>query len=210
MFKKFKIPDATIGRLSQYSRFLKEADENGIVTVSSQNIAKATGVTPAQVRKDLAYFGEFGTRGVGYNSRELYSYIMKILGLDKKWSVAIMGAGNLGRALSQYRGFTERGFEIRCIFDTDPNKAGKRISNVDIFHLDLLYEKIKEYKIDIGMIAVPASVAQDVAEKLVSAGIKGIINFAPINISVKEKVILRKVDLAAQLEYLTYYLEDIE
>ena len=209
MFKKFKIPDATIGRLSLYSRYLTEADEKGITTVSSQHIAKATGVTPAQVRKDLAYFGEFGTRGVGYNSRELYSYIMKILGLDKRWSVAIIGAGNLGRALSQYKGFYKRGFDITSIFDNDPKKIGKKLSNINIYSLDSLDEKVKDLKIDLGIIAVPAPAAQEVADKLVQAGVRGIINFAPINITVKENIIMRRVDLAAQLEYLTYYLEEI-
>ncbi|HHY42517.1 MAG TPA: redox-sensing transcriptional repressor Rex [Thermoanaerobacterales bacterium] len=208
MFKKFKIPDATIGRLSMYSRYLWEADEKGKNTVSSHDIAQATGVTPAQVRKDLAYFGEFGTRGVGYNSKELYNYIMKILGLDKRWSIAIVGAGNLGRALSQYKGFQQRGFDIACIFDNDPKKIGKKIANIDIYSLDLLEEKVKELNIVLGIIAVPAPAAQDVADKLVNAGIRGIINFAPVNITVKQNIFVRRVDLAAQLEYLTYYLEE--
>ncbi|HHW01616.1 MAG TPA: redox-sensing transcriptional repressor Rex [Thermoanaerobacterales bacterium] len=208
MFKKFKIPEATIGRLSLYSRYLKEADEKGINTVSSQHIAKATGVTPAQVRKDLAYFGEFGTRGVGYNSRELYNYIMKILGLGRRWPVAIVGAGNLGKALSQYKGFFERGFDITCIFDTDPNKVGKKLAGIEISPMHSLKEKVKAFNIELGIIAVPATDAQEVAEKLIEAGIKGIINFAPVNINTRENVMLRRVDLAAQLEYLTYYLED--
>jgi len=208
MLRKYKIPDATIGRLSLYSRYLKEADEKGMTTISSQHIARATGVTPAQVRKDLAYFGEFGTRGVGYNSRELYNYIMKILGLDKRWSIAIIGAGNLGRALSQYKGFQQRGFDVICIFDNDPKKIGKKLANIDIYSLDMLEEKVKELDIDLGIIAVPALAAQDVADKLVSVGIRGIINFAPVNITVTENIILRRVDLAAQLEYLTYYLEE--
>jgi len=208
MFKKFKIPDATIGRLSLYSRYLKEADEKGINTVSSQHIASATGVTPAQVRKDLAYFGEFGTRGVGYNPRELYSYIMKILGLGRRWPVAIVGAGNLGKALSQYKGFFERGFDITCIFDTDPGKIGKKLAGVEICPLDLLEEKAKAFNIELGIIAVPAPAAQEVADKLIKAGVRGIINFAPVNINTGENVMLRRVDLAAQLEYLTYYLED--
>lgn len=208
MFKKFKIPDATIGRLSLYSRYLKEADEKGINTVSSQHIARATGVTPARVRKDLAYFGEFGTRGVGYNSRELYNYIMKILGLGRRWPVAIVGAGNLGKALSQYKGFSERGFDITCIFDTDPNKIGKKLAGIEICPLDSLKEKAKAFNIELGIIAVPAAAAQDVADKLIEAGIRGIINFAPVNINTGENVMLRRVDLAAQLEYLTYYLED--
>jgi len=208
MFKKFKIPDATIGRLSLYSRYLKEADEKGINTVSSQHIANATGVTPAQVRKDLAYFGEFGTRGVGYNPRELYSYIMKILGLGRRWPVAIVGAGNLGRALSQYKGFFERGFDITCIFDTDPGKIGKKLAGVEICPMELLEEKAKAFNVELGIIAVPAPAAQEVADKLIKAGVRGIINFAPVNINTKENVMLRRVDLAAQLEYLTYYLED--
>ncbi|MCR4430000.1 MAG: redox-sensing transcriptional repressor Rex [Tepidanaerobacteraceae bacterium] len=208
MFKKFKIPDATIGRLSLYSRYLKEAEEKGISTVSSQQIAKATGVTPAQVRKDLAYFGEFGTRGVGYNSKELYNYIMKILGLGRRWQVALVGAGNLGKALSQYKGFSERGFDITCIFDTDPNKIGKKLAGIEIYPLDLLGEKARIHNIELGIIAVPASAAQEVADKLMEAGIRGIINFAPVNINTGENVMLRRVDLAAQLEYLTYYLED--
>lgn len=206
MFKKFKIPDATIGRLTAYSRFLKEAEEKGISTVSSQNIAEATGVTPAQVRKDLAYFGEFGTRGVGYNPKELYNYIMKILGLDKKWNVAIFGAGNLGTALSQYRGFLERGFEIVCMFDTDPEKVGKKLNDIDIFHLDELKEKAKELNIELAIVAVPAQAAQEVVNLIVEAGIRGIINFAPVNIFVPDNIVLRRVDLASQLEYLTYYL----
>ncbi len=208
MSKKLKIPSATIGRLSIYSRYLKDADNKGIVTVSSQNIAKATGVTPAQVRKDLAYFGEFGTRGVGYNSRELYSYIMKILGLDRNWSVAIIGAGNLGRALCHYKGFAERGFNICCVFDNDPNKIGKKFADVEVFPMSALEEKVKVHNIKLGIIAVPASSAQEAADNMIKARINGIINFAPINVIVNENILLRRVDLAAQLEYLTYSLED--
>ncbi len=208
MYKKLKIPSATIGRLSIYSRYLKDADNKGIVTVSSQNIAKATGVTPAQVRKDLAYFGEFGTRGVGYNSRELYSYIMKILGLDRNWSVAIIGAGNLGRALCHYKGFAERGFNICCVFDNDPNKIGKKFADVEVFPMSALEEKVKVHNIKLGIIAVPASSAQEAADNMIKARINGIINFAPINVIVNENILLRRVDLAAQLEYLTYSLED--
>lgn len=209
MFNKCKIPDATIKRLSMYSRFLKDADNKGITTVSSQQIADATGVTPAQVRKDLAYFGEFGTRGVGYNAKELYTYTMKILGLDRRWPVAIVGAGNLGRALSHYKGFYRRGFDIKYIFDKDPEKIGKKIGSRDlkIFSIDDLEEKIKECNIKLAIIAVPTEAAQQVADRLVKAGVRGIINFAPININVKENIILRRVDLASHLEYLTFHLE---
>ncbi|HHY04710.1 MAG TPA: redox-sensing transcriptional repressor Rex [Thermoanaerobacterales bacterium] len=208
MSKKFKIPSATIGRLSMYSRYLKDADNKGIVTVSSRNIAEATGVTPAQVRKDLAYFGEFGTRGVGYNSRELYNYIMKILGLDRSWPVAVIGAGNLGRALCHYKGFAERGFNICCVFDNDPNKIGEKFADVEVFPMSALEEKVKVHNIKLGIIAVPASSAQEAADNMIKARINGIINFAPINVIVNENILLRRVDLAAQLEYLTYSLED--
>ncbi|MDN5331841.1 MAG: redox-sensing transcriptional repressor [Tepidanaerobacteraceae bacterium] len=206
MFKKFKIPEATVGRLTSYSRFLKEADEKGISTVSSQQIAKATGVTPAQVRKDLAYFGEFGTRGVGYNPRELYNYIMKILGLDRRWPVIIVGAGRLGAALSMYRGFAERGFDIAGIFDVDPEKIGRKIGDIEIRPVEELAERVKEHSIKLGIVAVPAASAQEVVDIMVDAGIKGIINFAPVNVSVPEGVVLRRVDLASQLEYLTFHL----
>ncbi|SHM63470.1 redox-sensing transcriptional repressor [Caldanaerovirga acetigignens] len=206
MFKKFKIPEATVGRLTAYSRYLKEADEKGISTVSSQQIAKATGVTPAQVRKDLAYFGEFGTRGVGYNPRELYNYIMKILGLDRRWPVIIIGAGRLGAALAMYGGFAERGFDIVGIFDVDPAKIGNKVGEIEIRPLQELKEKVKDLSIKLGIVAVPAASAQEVVDFMVDCGIKGIINFAPANISVPEGIVLRRVDLASQLEYLTFHL----
>lgn len=206
MFKKFKIPEATVGRLTAYSRFLKEAEEKGISTVSSQQIAKATGVTPAQVRKDLAYFGEFGTRGVGYNPRELYNYIMKILGLDRRWPVIIIGAGRLGAALAMYKGFAERGFDIVGIFDIDPEKIGSKIGEIEIRPLEELKEKVQKCPVKLGIVAVPAASAQQVVDYMVESGIRGIINFAPVNVSVPEGVVLRRVDLASQLEYLTFRL----
>lgn len=212
MLNKLKIPDATIKRLSMYSRFLKNTNSKGITTVSSQQIAKSTGVTPAQVRKDLAYFGEFGTRGVGYNTEELYTCTLKILGLDRRWSVAIVGAGNLGKALSHYKGFYRRGFDIKYIFDKDPNKIRKNINiegqELEIYSVDDLEEKVKKCNIKLGIIAVPAESAQRVADRLIKAGVRGIINFAPTNINVDEGIILRRVDLAAHLEYLTFHLED--
>lgn len=211
MFNKCKIPDATIKRLSMYSRFLNSADSKGVTTVSSQQIADSTGVTSAQVRKDLAYFGEFGTRGVGYNTKELYTYTMKILGLDRRWPVAIVGAGNLGRALLHYKGFYRRGFDIKYIFDNDPEKIGREIEGRDlkISSMDDLEEKLKECDIKLGIIAVPAKSAQQVADRLIKAGVKGIINFAPINLNLDKEIILRSVDLAAHLEYLTFHLEDL-
>ncbi|MDI3534086.1 MAG: redox-sensing transcriptional repressor [Thermosediminibacterales bacterium] len=206
--KTMKVPEATISRLTIYSRFLEQADAKGILTVSSTDIAKNVGVTPAQVRKDLAYFGEFGTRGIGYTVKDLLKHIRKILGLTKIWNVALIGAGNLGRALAHYKGFAKRGFEIKAIFDVDPSKIGSKIGNINVYSMDELNEKVKELDLRLGIIAVPAVAAQEAAWALVKAGIKGIINFAPRSIIVDENVILRRVDLAAELEVLTYNLQE--
>lgn len=206
--KKYKIPEATINRLTVYSRCLEQEEIKGIETVSSAEIARKIGVTPAQVRKDLAYFGEFGTRGVGYNVKDLKKHIMKILGLNSKWNVAIIGAGNLGSALFHYKGFLERGFYVAAIFDNNPEKIGKKMGDKVIldFRQDI-NNIIKELRISLAIVAVPADSAQEVVDKLVNAGIKGIVNFAPRSLSVPSDVILRRVDLAAQLEILTFNLQ---
>lgn len=206
--KNFKVPEATVSRLSIYSRFLEQMENNGILTVSSTDIARNVGVTPAQVRKDLAYFGEFGTRGVGYSVKDLLGHIMKILGLNREWNVAIIGAGNLGRALSAYKGFGERGFSIVALFDNDPNKVGGRVGDKDVLHINELPRKAKDLGIDLCIIAVPASAAQEAVDIAVNAGINGIINFAPTTLNVPKNVLLRRVDLAAQLEVLTFNLRD--
>ena len=140
--EKCKIPEATINRLSIYSRFLELEELNGVVTVSSNEIAKKIGITPAQVRRDLAYFGEFGTRGVGYNVKDLKENIMRILGLHKRWNIALIGAGNLGRALINYKGFSERGFDIVAVFDNNPNKIGKIIRDKKILDIKRDLEKL--------------------------------------------------------------------
>lgn len=207
--KKCKIPEATINRLSIYSRFLELEELNGVVTVSSNEIAKKIGITPAQVRRDLAYFGEFGTRGVGYNVKDLKENIMRILGLHKRWNIALIGAGNLGRALINYKGFSERGFDIVAVFDNNPNKIGKIIRDKKILDIKRDLEKtVKEFNINLAIVAVTAISAQEVVDDLVKAGIKGIINFAPISISVPSDVIIRRVDLASQLEVLTFNIQN--
>ncbi len=206
--KKVKIPEATIIRLSVYSRFLSQADERGINTISSGEIAEGVGVSPAQVRKDLAYFGEFGTRGVGYNVKDLQRYITKILGLNRGWSIVIVGAGNLGTAFSRYGGFRKRGFRVVAIFDIDPSKVGNSLNGVCIYHLKQLPEIVKKEKVNIGVIAVPAKSAQEVADNLIGAGIRAILNFAPTSINVDREVELRNVDLSVNLEILTFNLSN--
>ena len=204
--KTLKIPEATIMRLSVYSRYLSEMDRKGIITISSGDIAEGVGVSPAQVRKDLAYFGEFGIRGVGYNVKDLNRTILKILGLSEGWNIALVGIGNLGLALSTYRGFKDRGFTITCIFDNNPEKVGMIVNGIEVMHIDRIEEIIPQRKTQIGAITVPASAAQDVADKLVRAGIKAILNFAPVVLNVPPETELRNVDLSVNLEVLTFNL----
>lgn len=202
--KTLKIPEATIIRLSVYSRHLTDVDRKGIVTISSGDIAEGVGVSPAQVRKDLAYFGEFGTRGVGYNVKDLHRHILKILGLSQDWSVCLVGMGNLGLALTTYKGFRERGFIITSIFDNDPHKVGTTVNGVEVLAVDQIEEVAKANKTQIGIIAVPSAAAQDIADKLVRAGVQAILNFAPVVLNVPPEVELRNVDLAVNLEVLTF------
>lgn len=204
--KTLKIPEATIIRLSVYSRYLAQVDRRGVVTISSGEIANGTGVTPAQVRKDLAYFGEFGTRGVGYNVKDLYWHLIKILGLNISWPVVIIGAGNLGTALSMYGGFRERGFKVVGIFDNDPDKIGSYLNGLEVFPIEQMNEVIEREKVQIAIIAVPAEEAQGVVNELTQTGIKGILNFAPRVLSVPSHIEMRNVDLSVNLEILTFNL----
>ncbi|MDI6711318.1 MAG: redox-sensing transcriptional repressor Rex [Thermoanaerobacterales bacterium] len=204
--KALRIPEATIQRLSIYSRFLERLEKKGIITVSSGEIAKGVGVSPAQVRKDLAYFGEFGTRGVGYNVKDLIHYILKILGLTKPWPVVLVGAGNLGTALCTYRGFKDRGFNIIGVFDNDLTKIGKRIQELEVLPLERLPEVTANHDIRLGIIAVPETAVQEVADALVKAGIQALLTFGPVVLDLPEDVIVRNVDLAVKLEILTFNL----
>ncbi|HVJ50303.1 redox-sensing transcriptional repressor Rex [Desulfitobacterium sp.] len=203
----FKIPEATIMRLSVYSRFLTKVKKQGKVTISSNDIAKGAGVNSAQVRKDLSFFGEFGTRGVGYNVEELEWDILKILGLTVEWNAALVGFGHLGHALALHRGFQERGFNFTCIFDNDPLKIGTKLNDVEVLPLAKLEEVVAQNHTRIGVISVPADAAQDIADSLVRAGVQAILNFAPVYLSVPQDIELRNVDLAVNLEVLTFYLE---
>ncbi|MBO8137253.1 MAG: redox-sensing transcriptional repressor Rex [Desulfotomaculum sp.] len=204
--KTLKIPEATVTRLSVYSRFLKQLDKKGVTTVSSGEIAEGVGVSPAQVRKDLAYFGEFGTRGVGYNVKDLIRYTVKILGLTEPWDVVLVGAGNMGSALVTYKEFRDRGFNIIAVFDNDLTKIGKTIADLEVMPLEKMEEVIRENNVRLGMIAVPAKAAQEVANMFVDNGIEGILNFAPITLNVPDHVEVRNVDLSVKLEILTFNL----
>lgn len=204
--KTLKIPEATIVRLSVYSRFLEHADKIGIVTISSGEIAEGVGVSPAQVRKDLAYFGEFGTRGVGYNVKDLLYHTLKILGLSNKWKAIVIGAGNLGTALLSYRGFKERGFNIIGVFDSSPTKIGKVIADMEVKDITQAKEFIEKEKVHIGILTIPVVSAQETANVLSEAGIKAILNFAPTVLTVPDDVEVRNVDLAVNLEILTFNL----
>ena len=206
--KELKIPEATVSRLSVYSRYLTEVEKQNIVNISSGEIAEGMGGTPAQVRKDLAYFGEFGTRGVGYNVKQLNQEIMNILGLTKRWNVILIGAGNLGSALSQYRGFRERGFQIIGVFDNDLNKVGLKLNGLPIYAVNQMADFIENNDVAIGIIAVPAEYAQDIADILVETKIKGILNFAPVVLTIPDNVEVRNVDLTVNLEVLTYNIEN--
>jgi redox-sensing transcriptional repressor len=201
------IPEATVGRLPIYLRALIAAGKSRTGTVSSDTLAKLSGVNAAKVRKDLSYLGTYGTRGVGYDADHLVFEISRQLGLTKDLPVAIVGFGNLGRALASYRGFGERGFRIAAIFDTDPAKVGARFGNLEVRHpRDMGPISIAE-RIAIGIIATPAAEAQAVADQLVAAGVSCILNFAPCVIEVPPGVSLRKVDLSIELQILSFYQE---
>jgi redox-sensing transcriptional repressor len=202
-----RIPEATVARLPVYLRSLAELVDDKIPTVSSERLAEMAGVNAAKVRKDLSYLGSYGTRGVGYDVEYLLFQMSRELGLTHDWPVAIVGAGNLGSALANYGGFTQRGFPVAALFDSDQTKVGKLVHGVAVHHTDDITTVAADLNIGIGVIATPAAAAQDVADKLVAAGVGSILNFAPTVISVPEGVSLRKVDLALELQILSFYQE---
>ena len=201
-----KIPEMTIRRLSIYTRCLLQLEEDGVKTVSSQELADRFNLNSAQVRKDLAYFGEFGVRGIGYYVSGLKAELQRILGLDREWPVALIGFGNLGSALFHYRGFTRQGFRIAAIFDEDLSKVVHEVEATPIFVSRDLAREVKARGIQIAIVAVPMEAAQAVADQLVAAGIKAILNFAPARIKVPRDVRLKNVDLSIELETLSFYL----
>jgi redox-sensing transcriptional repressor len=199
------IPEATVGRLPIYLRTLVEMAENGVPTVSSESLAEATGFNSAKVRKDLSHLGSYGTRGVGYDVAYLIHQIRRELGLTQHWPVVIVGIGNLGHALANYRGFAERGFRAAALLDSDLAKVGEEVAGLRIRSVEDLPDIAASNEGLIGVISTPAPAAQQVADLMVRVGIRSILNFAPIALAVPEGVSVRKVDLAVELQILTYY-----
>lgn len=203
--KPVKIPEKTITRLSIYLRCLEELEADGVASVSSKQLAERFGLNSAQVRKDLAYFGQFGVRGLGYYIAELKHNLERILGLKQDWEVAIVGVGNLGSALIAYKGFQARGFRISLAFDSDPAKVDRQIDGVVVMEVARLVPALRKKKVKIAVVAVPAAGAQSVADLLVESGVTAILNFAPTQLSVPEGVKVQNVDLSVLLKTLSYH-----
>ncbi len=206
-FKIPRIPEMTIRRLSIYTRCLTQLEEDGLKTISSQELADRFGLNSAQVRKDLAYFGEFGVRGVGYYVKDLLFDIRKILGLNKSWRVALIGVGRLGEALLSYGNFVKQGYHFVAVFDADPTKIGRPIGRgLEVLPLEELARVVTERGVELGIITAPAPSAQKVADRLVAANVKGILSFAPVRLTVPEGVIVKHVDLAQEFDSLAYLM----
>ncbi len=202
------IPDVTISRLPAYLRVLHEIQNEGESIVSSSRMGELTGFSSEQIRKDLAYFGAFGTRGLGYNVELLEDRIRWILGLDRPIHLAIVGCGNIGQALVRYSRQEHRHLDIRFLFDVRQDLVGKSIAGLEIFHADDMEDIIAENDVRLAVVAVPDTAARDVADRLVSAGVRAILNFAPVHLPVPEDVVVRTVDLTSELESLAYYARD--
>jgi redox-sensing transcriptional repressor len=201
-----RIADSTVRRLSLYLRFLEESAQRGLVTISSDELARRGGTTSAQVRKDLSFFGSFGKRGLGYSVPELTESLREILGLRREWHVIIVGAGKIGTALAQYRGFRQRGFRVAAVYDRDPKKVGTKWDSLTVRDMESVERDIAKEKPDIVVLTTPAEEAQTVVDRLVRAGIKAVLNFAPIQLQVPPDVTLKNVNMAMELEGLSFAL----
>jgi redox-sensing transcriptional repressor len=199
------VPEATVARLAVYLRVLSALAEQGVVTVSSEELATAAGVNSANLRKDLSHLGSYGTRGVGYEVAVLVERIAGTLGLTRHRAVALIGIGNLGHALAGYGGFATRGFHIAALLDADPGRVGERIAGLTVRHIDDLPDVVREHDVAIGVIATPAQAAQEVCDQLVACGVTSILNFAPTVLAVPDGVDVRKVDLAIELQILSFH-----
>ncbi len=202
------IPDIIISRLPIYLRALSHLQEQGYQTTSSKELGEKIGISPAQIRKDLSQFGEFGKQGTGYNVAFLIEKLKGILKVDRVWDVAVIGMGDMGHALARYQGFANRGFRVAMVFDNDPAKIGERVGDFIIQDAREMVTIIRQVGIRVAMICVPASVAQEVADQLVEAGVRAILNYAPISLSVPPGVRVQYIDPAIGLQRMTYYLED--
>ena len=201
-----KIPDIIIGRLPIYLRALQRLADKGIHNTSSQELGEMIGISAAQIRKDISQFGEFGKQGTGYSVPFLIERLQGILKVNRVWDVIIVGMGDIGHALARYNGFVNRGYQVTMLFDNDPNKIGQKVNSLEIYNIDVMVEKVKQNKIKIAMLTVPAGAAQAIAEQLVKAGVKAILNYAPIHLNVPADVHVQHIDPATHLQRMTYYL----
>jgi redox-sensing transcriptional repressor len=198
---------ATVGRLSLYLRQLEGLLSQGSLKVSSSQLGQAIGITDVQVRKDITYLGNLGQPGIGYPTQDLIAAIRRVLCIDREWAVALAGVGNLARALLRYKGFLQRGFRIVALFDTDPSKVGQRLEGLEVHPPDKMREVIAATKTELGLLAVPSDAAQAVANSLVNAGVRGLVNFAPVFLRLPPHVRLVAVDLTVQLEQLAFQVQ---
>lgn len=203
-----EIPDIVVGRLPVYLRALSRMAQDGQTITSSKELGERLGISSAQIRKDLSHFGEFGKQGTGYRIPYLIEQLQRILKVNVEWEVALVGVGDLGHALAHYNGFANRGFRIVALFDTDPAKIGTPITNLTIIDAAHLADEIRSRGLKVAMLAVPAAKAQAVADQLVEAGIRGILNYAPINISTPKEVRVQYIDPVIHLQRMTFYLDD--
>jgi redox-sensing transcriptional repressor len=202
-----KIPDIIIGRLPIYLRALQRMSEKGMKTTSSQELGEHVGISAAQIRKDISQFGEFGKQGTGYSIPFLMDKLREILNVNKMWDVAVVGAGDMGHALARYQGFKNRGFQVVMVFDNDPSKIGQKVGDFVVEDANKMVERIRAAKVKMAMITVPAAAAQSVADKLVQAGVKAILNYAPVSLNVPDDVHVQYIDPATHLQRMTYYLD---
>ncbi len=201
-----KVPDIIIGRLPVYLRALQRMEEKGMRTTSSQELGEHVGISAAQIRKDISQFGEFGKQGTGYSIPYLIDKLREILKVNRMWNVAVIGAGELGHALSRYQGFSNRGFCVVMLFDSDPSKIGNKIGEFVVEDSANMVERIRSANVKIAMLTVPASAAQAAADKLVQAGVRAILNYAPVSLNVPNNVHVQYIDPVTHLQRMTYYL----
>src|SRR5581483_10247681 len=205
-----RIADSTVRRLSAYLRFLEDFEHRGLSTISSEELAKRGGTTSAQVRKDLSFFGSFGKRGLGYSVPELAGRLREILGLGREWRVFIIGAGKIGAALAQYRGFRQRGFTILAAYDNNPEKVGRTLEDIPVHDITRLERDIERDHPDIVVLTVPADEAQSVLDRVARAGVKAVLNFAPTQLQAPHDVAVKTVNMAMELEGLSFALTNRE
>lgn len=208
--KETRVSSAVVKRLPKYYRYLGMIADKGIIRVSSQELSNITGLTASQIRQDLNHFGGFGQQGYGYNVEELRSEIEKIIGINKQYKTVVIGLGNIGQAITQYEGFKDSGFKIQALFDKSPKMIGKKVSGMEIKKIDALEDYLKKNDVQIAILSVPAESSQEICDKLVAGGIKGIWNFAPIDLKLPEGVVLENVHLDESLYTLTFYMNNIK